>query len=721
MNTRTFCRWLAAIALFMSSTGQANDAKSCAPTPSPEVAVDAGHPWRPPFGIDRVGASPVAHIRWNTEQKPAAEYDLVTYRSHHETERYRLHPQQDPSPSQRRHTDTRPYFANVTLQEIPDEVRVLGQCRAAAKAKEILRQAVKWPELEADAEARPDRPIHPVDLGAILVPHDQLLLASGQHAIVDVAVLSRARDIPNARLLASFDHEKSLGQSFPITKGNRRTRTLEVPLTSRADSAVLTVSLTDGSRTLWTKDIRTLVVPKPPRWPTFGAVETRLRYDKSIVTVDPQTGQRKTPIDYGKAWNPALNDVVVFLPNGSRFVFWRGASYIPMWVSPDNTGVSYQWAENLSHPVPHPDGTKDFREPMFDSELRYGRVQIIESTASRVHVRWSYQLTTLDYSVLSDQATEDFYFYLDGFGTRVITLASMPDERYQLTEFIVVTPQDAYPFDVLPSHLADVLYLDGRNDRITFPVRPSNGRSAREPLYVSDEQKQPRVLRLFQHKNDPAAVIYFQPGEITTPNAYASFHDRGEEVTPAYWGSHWPLTRGKWTHWTIDDGIHAGPAHNSVLSVGYDPPKPISMNELEMPDGKGQVRPMVVRRWAALIAKTEASDQELIDWAQSFSTPPSLALKGARLALPSYSVEGRALRLVAEASTIEIRLEPAVRTVNPVFEIENARQQLLGVTLDDKALASSNYAWDGATLWIRVRIDAKGAKLQVRFAERGGS
>jgi len=52
---------------------------------------------------------------------------------------------------------------------------------------EIARAPVKPPAFEADAKARPDTVIHPVDLGTIFVPADWLLLAGGQQAEVEVA------------------------------------------------------------------------------------------------------------------------------------------------------------------------------------------------------------------------------------------------------------------------------------------------------------------------------------------------------------------------------------------------------------------------------------------------------------------------------------------------------------------------------------------------------
>ena len=114
--------------------------------------------------------------------------------------------------------------------------------------------------------------------------------------------------------------------------------------------------------------------------------------------------------------------MVVSLPNGSRFVFWRGSCYIPFWAGRYNTGLCYEWAETS----PPADGFTDCVEPLMDKELRYGRVRIVESTPARVHVRWSYQSCDFNYKVWGDSAVEDYYFYPDGFGTRVLTLQSEP-------------------------------------------------------------------------------------------------------------------------------------------------------------------------------------------------------------------------------------------------------------------------------------------------------
>lgn len=696
-----------------------------------KISIDQGHPWRPPFGLDRVGSLPVARVELVTQRDPSREYHLTTYRDGRQVERYKLVFSRNPSHyagSGFATTEETPsFFAHAPLAAVPSEVAVLAQC--GGQSEELARQSVTWPEIEADVKARPDRRINPVDLGTILPPHDWLLLAGGQTAVIDVAALSHARDLPNARLRAWFTGGRPVEVDLPLPQNQKVTRELKLPLSAKGDRATLYVSLTDGARELWKKEIRTMIVGKAPSWPAFGAVETKLRYDAPIVTVDPRTGAVLPSIDYDSAWNEKLKDVVVFLPNGSRFVFWRGSNYIPFWAGRYNTGVLYQWAENCSETllVSHPDGSRDCPEPLFDSELRYSRVRIVESSASRVHVRWDYQLTDVRYEVWGGAASEDFYFYPDGFGTRVVTVPSTPGEMYQLSEFIIMTPQAAYPFEVLPRHMMEVLPLDGGKERIEFPSEPAmrEGLSLRPNLV--EPRRKPMVYRLFAHKDDPAAAIYFHPSDPAVPWAFPPFYDKGEMVTPVYWGNHWPLNRGKWTGWGINDRITITPAHNSV--AGFSPPrdpetgkwlgswevKPLMSGEVLMPDVQGQVRAVNLSRFVWLLAHTDLPDEALRDWGKSFSTPPALEVAGARLDLPSYSPERRALRLVAEQPAIEIKVKPQARTVNPVFEIDQAPKRLVGVTLDGKSLPADAYAWDGKVLWIKARISKEGAAISVRF------
>lgn len=693
------CAWV----LLIAPVGlRAQHPDHCSEKVSAKIRVDRGHPWRPPYGLDRVGAPLATHVELRADQPPQRELYLVGYRLGREIERQPLKITGDKSP----------FFGNERFHTTPDAVALFARCSSDGKAEELARQAVSWPEIEADAVAHPDRQINPVDLGTVLVPHDWLLLAGGQTALIDFAVLSRTRSHPKALLRAWFEGGKPTEAAIPVTLNQRAIKKLQLPLNVGNDRSVLHVSLAEGNRELWKKEIRTMVVSQPPRWPTFGAVETRLRYDAPIPVRDPQTGVRSS-IGYDTAWNSALKDVVVFLPNGSRFVFWRGSNYIPFWAGRHNTGFCYEWAETV-HPE---DGVPDSVEPLADHELRYGHVRVVESTPSRVHVRWTYQPTNSTKSpfrIWGDQATEDFYFYPDGFGTRVLTLSSAPDWRYELSEFILFTPQSAFPLDVLTPKV-DVLFLDGEKMHLQWGSDSINGK-------VTFPRKVPMLFRIFEHRADPASAIYFSPKDI--PNllsAYGPFYEDGEQITPAFWGSHGPLSRD--TSFARDL-IASSPAHTSLMTWGLsgegkyslgNNPEPLSTSTLQMVDTLGRSREMMVRRWAWLIGKSNATDDQLIEWAESFSSPPDLEVSGAQIDFPSYSPERRAIRLVTQASSLEIKLKPLAHTVNPVVEIDRAPRDLSGVTLDGKALTADAYAWDGRTLWVKANIGVAGATVGVQF------
>lgn len=561
--------------------------------------------------------------------------------------------------------------------------------------------------IEADAIARPDEILNPVDLGTILVPQGTLLLKKGQTAKIQLAAISHGKDETEACVRARFARlpEGVQSKTISLVKGKRT----EVELTLSSlppdvdrDDLQVTISSSDGN-VIWEKLIPTMLVLSPPELPEFGAISTRLRYDGPI-SVRHETGQFST-LKYSEGWDPSLEDVVVCLPGGERFVFWRGSCYIPFWAGRHNTAMSYEWAETK----PPADGFKDCVEPLMDKELRYGRVEIIESTASRIHVRWSYQSCDFNYKVWGDAAVEDFYFYPDGFATRVLTLQSALDSEYELSEFIILAPAGAYPFDILPQKLVDIIFLDGERRELEFPYDPAK-QSAK---LVS--RAETAIFRVRLNKQDESAAIYFHPTERKLPPVvFAGFIDQGQTVTPCYWGSHWPLGRGQTTGGAIDDRIHITPSHNSVMSWAMQQPTPLRESQLMTIDTLGRTKPMRRQTWAWLIGLTSSPDDRLREWAKSYSNPPSLEIAGGRIGVESYSLERRAIGLVAEDRRIQLKLKPVEVCVNPVFEFPNTNQKLVNVTIDGTTLPSQSWTWDGRTLWLKSTF-RETALLQFEF------
>ncbi len=677
----------------------ASSAPEGAQPPAFKIALDPGHPWRPPFKLDRIGR-PVVVVVESTARPDPANYFITAYSKGKPGASYPVRFSPEP-----------PHVARVTLDQDVDELALSRDRTAPEKPIELARQAITFPPVEAEAIARPDVIENPVDLGAILVPSDWLLLGPGQTATVETAAISRTGLWPRARLTARFESNPAAVSSLsaPLESGAVKRSSLQLPAPPRGrDRDVLLIGIDDGDgRELWHKNIPVMLVREPPRPPRFGASYEKLRFDAPISVRDPATGKYST-LRYDDAWNRSLHDIVVWLPNGSRFVFWRGSSYIPFWAGRYNTGACYEWAEIISQPK----GAVDCVEPLMDKELRYSKAEIVEATSALIHVRWTYQSTDFQYKVWGDQAVEDYYFYPDGFGTRVLSLKADPKNDYELSEFIILTPAGAYPFDVLPENAVDALFLDGRKHEFRLP----NPSTADPALKEADKKGVPAIYRLRFSRQDDLAAIYFNPAETKLPPVvFAPFSEAGQLVTPCYWGSHWPLARGNSTGSKIDDRLPFTPCHNSVMSWAGTRPEPIESATVQTFDTLGQSRRMTLRRWVWLIGTSGADDAALRERAISFANPPDLELKGAIPSFAGYRSELRAMSLEATARELVITIKPKTPCINPVFEFVHAPRGMLEATLSGQRLDASHAAWDGQTLWLDATI-RKPTELRLTFS-----
>jgi len=653
---------------------------------APRFQFDPGHPWRPPFGVERVGLTPVI-VQFASATRPAPEHWLAAFREGKEVERRSLDV-----------AGASPFTARVSFatSPAPDEL-VLFTKDAAGKAAERARWRVERPALEADAEVAADPVMNPVDLGAILPPADWLVLGPKQQAHVTVAAFSSTETLPGAQVIAWFESapDRPTKAAVALRKGVRAEVKVALPTPAfTSDRDVVHVAIRDGQgRELWHKTIHAMIVRETPKLPVFGAVETKLRYDYPLLSYSGP--DEVTEIPYDQAWAPERKDVVVSLPNGSRFVFWRGAAYTPFWAGKHNTGLNFEFAEAPRRP----DGV-DCVDAASDKELRRSRVEIIEFTAARVHVRWTTQPCDLNYKVWGESVTEDFYFYPDGFGTRTMTLQSEPKAQYEIEELLILTPPAGYPLRMLPENLVDVIFRDGKKRELKFPILDQE--RDYEKL-ISGEM--PPFYRIRFSAFDTAAAIYFNPGWTRLPStAYRPFYSQGQMVTPYYWGNHLPLARRKPTSDNIDNLASMTPAHNAPMSWGHRRPQPLESRIADMPDALGVTRPMQVEKWTWLLGLSDADDARLLEWTRSFATPPQVTADGARLQSPAYNTERRATLLTVERPTVSITINPAMPCVHPVFELHQAPQTLERVELNGRVLAANDYAWDGRTFWLNTTL-----------------
>lgn len=132
-----------------------------------QIQIHPDHPWRPPFGLDRIGQPLRVTANITAGHRLLREYSLVGYLKGKEVDRQLLHLRYKT-----------PYFTDTaSFQTYPPEFALYAKCTFRGQPIQLLRQVVQQPVIEADAIARPDRVINPVDLGTVLFPSDWLLLA----------------------------------------------------------------------------------------------------------------------------------------------------------------------------------------------------------------------------------------------------------------------------------------------------------------------------------------------------------------------------------------------------------------------------------------------------------------------------------------------------------------------------------------------------------------
>ena len=175
---------------------------------APRMQLDRGHPWRPPFGLDRVGGPLGVLVESPAGTPLAAGLTVVGYRDGQELARLEVVLQGQST------------AARVQFEVWPSEVVLLAPAENGRR-EELARQSVQAPTLEAEAIARPDVAIAPIDLGAILVPSDWLLLADGQVAVVELAAISHQEDLPAARVVAGFESspQATCSSELPLVHG----------------------------------------------------------------------------------------------------------------------------------------------------------------------------------------------------------------------------------------------------------------------------------------------------------------------------------------------------------------------------------------------------------------------------------------------------------------------------------------------------------------------
>jgi hypothetical protein len=166
-----------------------------------------------------------------------------------------------------------------------------------------------------------------------------------------------------------------------------------------------------------------------------------------------------THLPYYETWENMFRfgdyaDVVVgFDQLPTKFVFWKGVSYIPMMVNDSNQWYTNEFCET--------GWTKDAPgdcEPMSDKGSWDSHVRVIENNGARVVVNWRYRLAEPghhwanynDTTGWGDIADWDYYIYPDGIASKIMRwYSSESDTWHEWDEQIVVLSEGQHPESVV--------------------------------------------------------------------------------------------------------------------------------------------------------------------------------------------------------------------------------------------------------------------------------
>lgn len=394
----------------------------------------------------------------------------------------------------------------------------------------------------------------------------------------------------------------------------------------------------------------------------FGAHYTTLKYDAS----------------WDKPWRIGDHaDIIVRFDTGRyKFVFWRGTSYIPCWVTDTDIWYTNEFVERRGKHSPNTNGCC---EPMSDKQCRFSHVRIIESTDARVVVHWRYAPVDVQYNHpfidpetgWGDWVDEYYTIYPDGIGVRKITAhTSRPDLFMEWQEAIVINQPGTMPEDNIELGAVSIANMNGESK--TYEWTESGN-----PEF-SNAPEGANILTInLKATMKPFAIV--PPSEEPERKLITPFHGHGQGSCFNFW-DHWPVSQ------VASDGRKATsankPFHSSLLHIGLR--DPVSWQYY----AKGV-------NWLSRVMLNGMTDKpvsDLVPLAKSWVNAPKIKLAGNGYSSMGYDQTERAYQLIKGTSGKPEKLEFQIIAdkeqpiVNPAFVIKNWGTGGCALKLDGKEI-----------------------------------
>ena len=344
--------------------------------------------------------------------------------------------------------------------------------RLAEQQKTIHFEDRIWWKLHA----RPATSLDPLDYGYAFLSKRKLLVAAGDIVHIKIPVVGLNSEKQRIAIHWSVDKDHQ-SHEMRVACLQQSVWQEDLPTANLAPGKhTLKIQLQDAVTGDHIDELQQELIVVPPKQIKyrFGATYTDLKYDDPVV-VDERDSLGKTVLAQGQSsweeitphYGPLQDIVVSFANRRDKMVFWRGASYVPMWVS-DDVWSCWEWAETRGNREANYRGPV---EPLMDRELRFGRVRVIASHPARAIVHWRYPQSTRVYTIIDDEWVDEYYYiYPDLVAVRKVMGWFLEGSWHEINEFITVVPPDMHPRTAfeLPNSFS-IFGLNGSQLDLNYP------------------------------------------------------------------------------------------------------------------------------------------------------------------------------------------------------------------------------------------------------------
>ena len=417
--------------------------------------------------------------------------------------------------------------------------------------------------------------------------------------------------------------------------------------------------------------------------------------------------------------------VVVDCDKPWRFVFWDKAQYVGCVDVGGGVWFTPEWCETNSPNDLH------CYEPIMDKQLRWSRIEILESGPARVRVHWSYALNDMRYRIFhGDTRAEEIYtIYPDGVAVREVVLWPGIKNNHggnanlwQVAEWILINAAGTSPHDCLQLPTPFTLRNGcGEVVEVPWPLPADNfdpfcwyyPQVAEWPMYVGQISLKARPNPfLIICKNQ--ALFPFMPCNACKGNHPYFNMFPGKNFYNIY--KHWPVT-------DMEDFLEWVPAGEDVGKVATHTSF-MDVNFALRRSGDDYIpTPDQGATWYMLVGATAPGTDgaELEQLAHAYQSPARVdvlrdpgereELHRGRVLLEGYDFALRAYILrKTGADAVRLVMTPGAPQINPVFVIDTWSSPSVHVCVDGQELRADQFQAqvhaDELVVWVAGRYAA---------------